>query len=260
MLRIHIGRRQPWVDENNRVRSPFEQFLLLGSDARVALERQQYDLVPWEIGVVSDDWPRPEWSIPIGENEEPSLSGGTTLHVLGEEAALYNSEVRPVLLGFLTWLLGDREALDWFVKDLFVNNVTKRFEVELYQELHQERFGLELLESSLTSNKRLYTLRCDLAQMSRLLNHWWPSPLGILGGIALANGSRSHTMVRDGRASQVDLSSLEVLFESASSYANLGFIVLSRAPWTQISESLLHAGWENEMPVATRLQSLSDEC
>jgi hypothetical protein len=249
MLRLHIAQAMPWVDSQGQIRSPYEGVSLLEARAAQFVEQGLDGLAGWRIGVLSDDEPPPQWAKPILVGEG-SLETSATCYTLGERAREYVEHLKPFLHDFLVWLRARYGSPVLLLKD------------------HVPRVGgppLELSEAIVSGMQRVpkgfLALRAtsgflvadqEPRTQDEFLDLWWPSPLGVLGGLVFRESTSDQARRRilgAGRISAEDLEEVKLLFETSDLFENLGFFVLSRGAWAETQSALDKGGWLDGMPL-----------
>lgn len=242
MLRLMVKRKEPWIDSNGASRSPFEGLTLVSPDARDRLDNTLgAGLVAWTIGVVADEWPTPDASKPLGDR-------GTLRHSLSyEDAEAHFRILVPIWGRVISWLIQRTATARLFLKDELWDG-TRWHDVSTLTGPFAERHRLRTWP---TRKPGLIGLEAGQASARALIEEWWPSAAGFLAGIGF--NSFDGDVVRrleTGGLSTDELGEIDWVFQTSSSFHNLGLTVLSRDQfWERVEERLAREGLVHDTPV-----------
>jgi hypothetical protein len=242
MLRLMVKAKTPWVDSKGVTRSPFEGLTLLSSDAKAELNHSaQVDLVAWTIGIVADDWPRPDTSKSRGDQ-------GSTRHSLSyEDAEAYFPSLSPLWASVIAWLIHRAQSARIFLKDELWDG-TRWQDVSMLAEPLAKDHGFRTWS---TGKPGLVGLEAGDTGARALVGQWWPSAAGLLAGVGFDHlDDEAVGRLERGELTTRDLRRVQWLFQTASSFHNLGLTVLLRADsWERVEEQLAQEGWVDDRPV-----------
>lgn len=247
MLRLMIEPLTAWTDSKGRIRSGLEEVRLLDASAGDLVELGTSGLIGWSLGIVSDDWGRPVHSKPLQGRQ----TGGVRFAVGHEHAPEHLEELRPLWSQFLRWL-GTRGRPGWlFLSDeIWVADQGWR---ELGPAIEEGVFGGLSLELSRTTVPGRYFIPFRPEDLLQLIDVWWPSPMGMIGGVCFTGDAPrdvAERVAQQGGGSAGDLPYVAQVFCTTSTFDELGFAVLSRAEsWDSISRELEQRGWKDDTPV-----------
>jgi hypothetical protein len=247
MLRLVVEPIRPWVDSKARIRSGLEEVRMLDASAREIVERDPSNLVAWTVGIVSDDWDRPVHSKPVRDLE----TGGVRFAVGHEHAPEHFEDLVPLWNQFLRWL-SMRGKPGWlFLADEIP--MPAGGWCELGVAIAKGFFSGVSLELSRTALPGRYFAPFQVNNLIELIALWWPSPMGMIGGVSFTANAPAgvvERVARQGAVSAGDLPYVAQLFSTASTFDELGFAVLTRAEsWNSIMKELEALGWINDIPV-----------
>ena len=213
----------------------------------------------WELGIVSDGWEKPGSAKPIQVGGGSDGTGGATAYAIGSEAApLHQEELRPLWRAFLNWLDERSHTHVYLLADEIWSKQGRW--VEFGEALAQGAFGAAKLDAINTTTPGVYATTATLHQLSTVTEDWWPSGLGTLAGVSLRIDTDGHgrtRIMRRGQLSATDLPIVRQCFQTAPSFDNLGFVVLSHAEsWRSIRDALEVEGWSDGKPLEAVLERL----
>ena len=244
MLRLRVAPSLPWVDSQNRVRSPFENLVLLDASARSALSgARPHGLVSWEIGIVSDDWDVPSHSKPreVG-GDDGSTAIGMLYAVGADRAAELSLDVASLWLALFDFLSPDQH-LKFLLRDA-VWDARRREWLDMHDALMAGLLG-DGLRSHRSTAESWCWLDAGMQTFGELAARWWPSAAG--GVVVLDLGAR-HREVE--AIDSAELGEIVVYAATSKAYDNLGFQLLTRADsWDVLRAGLEQRGWFDGVPL-----------
>lgn len=262
MLRLRVAASLPWVDSRNIIRSPVEQFAMLEDEARRAILGESRPPLIWEFGVLTDSWERAESSKPLLVGAEDDPDSSIACYAVGNEAAReYHEELRPLWLAFLKWM-SERHPTDvYFFSDEFWSESHGWSE---FDEASRRRLVSGVTALTGTSAAGVYAAVAHQVSIDALLNTWWPSGLGMLGGSSLKRGPNQQdltdSLLSRGRIAVADLARINRCFQTAASFDNLGFLIMNWSDqWSELRAALAREGWVDGLPVDLALARLQEK-
>ncbi len=250
MLRLRLAKKTPWRDSKDVLRSPFEEFTLLTERARSQLGGDHaHDFVPWEIGVMTDDWDAPPWSKPRSINEEHE--GGPNVRAVGSErAAELSCDLVPLWKRFFSWLV-PTSGLTLLVSDEIWDQ--RGMWLPIGAAMSVGLLGGRIPSVEPTAKPNLYYGRARPREIETLIDAWWPSGVGVFSGFVFRGSlprDAAEAIARNASLTITDLSHLTTYFRTSPSFDNLGFSVLSReVSWDGLRKRLESNGWSSGAPI-----------
>lgn len=186
LLRLRLATKHFWTDSKGLARSPLQEFSILSEDARSRLAADgRSDLIPWEFGVVTDDWAALESSKPVRVGD----GGPDTCYAGGSERASdLHEDLLPLWKQFLAWLLPPTPVALLISDEMWH---PRGQWVSIGDALREGLLSGLTLSAQPTEQARLYTMCADRRQRELFMERWWPSPLGILLRSCVPGADRS---------------------------------------------------------------------